>query len=69
LFFNLLPIPPLDGSHVLWNALGLSWESYFQAMRFGLILVIVAINIPGVRQFLGTAVSTSTALLGRVYGI
>ena len=68
-FFNLLPIPPLDGSHVLWNALGLSWESYFKAMQFGFILVIVAINIPGVRQFLGTTVSTTTRMLARLYGI
>ena len=68
-FFNLLPIPPLDGSHVLWNALGLSWESYFRAMQFGFILVIVAINIPAVRQFLGTAVGTTTRLLARLYGI
>lgn len=68
-FFNLLPIPPLDGSHVLWNALGLSWESYFRAMQFGFILVIVAINIPGVREFLGTAVGATTRMLARVYGI
>jgi Zn-dependent protease len=68
-FFNLLPIPPLDGSHVLWNALQLSWESYFQAMQYGFILVIVAINIPGVRDFLWTLTRNSTILLARVYGI
>lgn len=68
-FFNLLPIPPLDGSHVLWNALGLSWESYFKAMQFGIIAVIVVINIPGVREGLGTAVRTATRFLLQVYGI
>ncbi|MGZ8900591.1 MAG: site-2 protease family protein [Limisphaerales bacterium] len=68
-FFNLLPIPPLDGSHVLWNALGLSWESFFKAMQFGFILVIVAINIPGVRDFIWTATITTTRMLGRIYGI
>ena len=68
-FFNLLPIPPLDGSHVLWNALGLSWESYFKAMQFGFILVIVAINIPGVRDFIWTATITTTTMLGWIYGI
>jgi Zn-dependent protease len=68
-FFNLLPIPPLDGSHVLWNALRLSWESYFQAMQFGFIAVIVVINIPGVREFLGTVTAATTHLLMRLYGI
>jgi Zn-dependent protease len=68
-FFNLLPIPPLDGSHLLWNALGLSWESYFQAMQFGFILVIVAINIPGVRDFLANTVRSATIVLLRIYGI
>ena len=68
-FFNLLPIPPLDGSHLLWNALGLSWESYFRAMQFGFILVIVAINIPGVRHFLGTMVNGGYAVLLQIYRI
>lgn len=68
-FFNLLPIPPLDGSHVLWNALGLSWESYWRAMQYGFIAVIIVINIPGVRQFLWAATQTSTVLLARIYGI
>lgn len=68
-FFNLLPIPPLDGSHVLWNALRLSWESYFRAMQFGFILVIVAINLPPVRQFLFTTVKTAFNLLLQLYRI
>lgn len=68
-FFNLLPIPPLDGSHVLWNALGLSWESYFRAMQFGFLLVIVAINIPGVRDFIWTATQSTTLLLAWFYRI
>ena len=68
-FFNLLPIPPLDGSHLLWNALGLSWESYFRAMQYGFLMVIVAINIPGVREALATVVVASRQILARIYGI
>ncbi len=67
-FFNLLPIPPLDGSHVLWNALRLSYESYYQAMRYGFLMVIVAINIPGVREFLGKAIMVSQFFLLKLYG-
>jgi len=68
-FFNMLPIPPLDGSHVLWNAARFSWESYFKAMQFGFILVIVAINIPGVRDWLGRMVDATTLLLAQMYRI
>jgi len=49
-FFNLLPVPPLDGSHVLKNAIGMSYETYWKLCQYGFIIVIVAINIPGVRE-------------------
>lgn len=41
--FNLLPIPPLDGSKVLQSILPQSFESSFDALeRFGFLLLIVA---------------------------
>lgn len=41
--FNLLPIPPLDGSKVLASILGPSFDSGIEALeRFGFILLIVA---------------------------
>lgn len=67
-FFNLLPIPPLDGSHVVWNALGLSWESYWRATQFGFIAVIIAINIPGVREFLWRATQGTSRFFLALYG-
>lgn len=54
-FFNLLPIPPLDGSHVLKNAIGMSHETYWKLCQYGFIIVIVAINIPGVREVVSAA--------------
>ncbi len=42
--FNLLPIPPLDGSKVLQSILPESFESGFEALeRFGFILLFIAI--------------------------
>lgn len=42
--FNLLPIPPLDGSKVLASILPESFESGFETLeRFGFILLFVAI--------------------------
>jgi Zn-dependent protease len=54
-FFNLLPIPPLDGSHVVKNAIGISEETYWNLCRFGFIAVIIAIQIPFVREAVAVA--------------
>jgi Zn-dependent protease len=52
-FFNLIPIPPLDGSHVLRNLTGMSYETYWNLCRFGFIGIIIVLNLPGVREVLG----------------
>jgi Zn-dependent protease len=53
-FFNLLPIPPLDGSHVLRNFTNMSFETYLRLCQFGFIVVIVVIQFQAVRQLLAT---------------
>ena len=37
--FNLLPIPPLDGSHIAFSGLNLSMETQQQIMRIGMPLL------------------------------
>ena len=40
-FFNLIPIPPLDGSHVVYHLLPRSWgATYRQVGRFGLLVIM-----------------------------
>jgi Zn-dependent protease len=53
-FFNLIPIPPLDGSHVLRNLTGMTYETYFNLSRFGFVAIILVLQIPLVRSVLGT---------------
>ena len=50
--FNLIPVPPLDGSHVMRHVVGMSEETYRNIARFGFIIVLVVINIPGVISFI-----------------
>ena len=39
-FFNLIPIPPLDGSHLLYHALPVEWRARFQALsRWGFLIL------------------------------
>ena len=42
--FNLIPIPPLDGSHVMRHVIGMSEETYMRIAQYGFIILIVVIN-------------------------
>jgi len=54
--FNLIPIPPLDGSRVAVR-LGLySEETFLMLARWGFIILLVAVNLPFFREFMHTAI-------------
>lgn len=68
-FFNLIPIPPLDGSHVLRIVSGMSYETYFQFARFGFIAVILVLQIPFVRSGLSGVTNLSWRVIGSWFGV
>jgi Zn-dependent protease len=68
-FFNLIPIPPLDGSHILRIATGMTWETYTNFARFGFIIVIIVLQVPFVRIALSNAVYGTLGLLGNIFGV
>jgi Zn-dependent protease len=68
-FFNLLPVPPLDGSHVMKYVIRMKHETYLQISRFGFFIVIVLVQIPAVMHFLGKATRLSVALLARAFHV
>ena len=68
-FFNLIPIPPLDGSHILKNLIGMSQETYMRFYQFGFIAVLVVINIPAVRAALGFLIYGTLGLMASVFGL
>jgi len=52
--FNLLPVPPLDGSRVALR-LGLFSEQAFMSLsRWGFVILLVLVNLPPFRAVLGT---------------
>jgi Zn-dependent protease len=67
-FFNLIPIPPLDGSHVLRNLSGMTYETYWKLCRYGFIGIIIVINLPFVRDILGVVTNDSLAGLMFCFG-
>jgi Zn-dependent protease len=68
-FFNLIPIPPLDGSHVLKNLINMSYETYWRFTQYGFIAIILVLNIPGVRLTLQKLTEGTRILMMRAYGI
>jgi Zn-dependent protease len=46
--FNLVPIPPLDGSHLLYHALPPAWGArYRQLGRYGFVVIFALFLVPG----------------------
>jgi Zn-dependent protease len=68
-FFNLLPIPPLDGSHILRIAMGMTWEAYMNFARFGFFIVIAVMQIPAVRDLLSLCVNTTFYFFAHLFGL
>ena len=68
-FFNLIPVPPLDGSHILRIATGMSQETYANFARFGFIIIIVLLQIPPVRDTLGFVTDGTLGILMRIFGV
>jgi Zn-dependent protease len=68
-FFNLIPIPPLDGSHVIKNLVNMSLETYWRLAQYGIFAVILFLNVPGVRTGLARVTYQAEVWIGRAYGI
>ena len=68
-WFNLLPIPPLDGSHVMKYVVGMREETYMKIASFGIIILIVAIQLQPVRHFLAVMTGATLGSLAFVVGL
>lgn len=67
-FFNLIPIPPLDGSHVLRGFIGMSWDTYMIYCRYGIFAVWLVLRIPMVSQTLMNVTDSTLRLLMAWFG-
>ena len=52
--FNLIPIPPLDGSRVLYRLGVYSLEFFTMLSRYSFIILIILINLPGFGRMIWT---------------
>ena len=68
-FFNLLPIPPLDGSRVVRVLIGMSYEAYYQIARYGFLILILVMQIKPVMAALNAITNTSYAIIAGWFGL
>lgn len=54
--FNMIPLPPLDGSRVMRHAVGMSEETFINLSRWSFLILMVGINLPPIRAALGSAI-------------
>ena len=65
--FNLIPIPPLDGSHVVAQLLPPAWAtSYRRFGRFGLLVLILLIQTPFLSYWFSPVMNAGRALMSVV---
>ncbi|WP_251320134.1 site-2 protease family protein [Fenollaria sporofastidiosus] len=65
--FNLIPIPPLDGSKLLFSFLPLKYEYYLiRYERYGYILILLLIMSGALDKILIPMVSFMIDLIGRI---
>jgi Zn-dependent protease len=67
-FFNLLPIPPLDGAHILRNFLNISDEVYAQISQYSFMFFLIILRVPAISQSISLFSSEVTILIARVFG-
>lgn len=68
-FFNLLPIPPLDGSQVVRTLSGMSYAVYLQIARYGFLILILVLQIPMLRLMLDSATTKSQLIIAGWFGL
>ena len=63
-FFNLIPIPPLDGSHVIMNLIGLSYKNFMRLSIAGFVAIIILIQFRWMQNLLlGVVIGTYKLML------
>ncbi len=64
--FNLIPIPPLDGSHVLRHVVGMSEMAFLRFSQYGFFILIGLLLLTPFGQILWSAISFVASLIIRL---
>lgn len=67
--FNLLPIPPLDGSHFLKHAFRMSEETFYRFSNWGFLIILILINLAPFRYVLSKAIYAVLDFFGSIVSL
>ena len=68
--FNMIPIPPLDGSHLLRYAVNMSEETFYKFSMYGFwIFLAIILFVPGVSSVLAFIVSIVQIPLSLIFNL
>ena len=68
-FFNLIPVPPLDGSHLLYHLLPPAQRARYRALgRFGFVLIVAMFMVPTVGDVVLWPATTAASMTFRAIG-
>ena len=67
-FFNLLPIPPIDGGHIMRNLAGISDEAYQLMSRYSFLFMLMLMRSEAVGTFISFATDSALAVLALPFG-
>ena len=67
-FFNLLPVPPLDGGHIMRNLLRISDEAYQMMSQYSFMFLVVVMQSRAVGAFVTALTDSALALLALPFG-
>jgi Zn-dependent protease len=69
-FFNLIPIPPLDGSKIARVIVGMSYETYLHFSRYGVLILLLVLNsVPAVREAISSLADGSLRIIAGWFGM
>ena len=67
-FFNLLPIPPLDGGHILRNLIGMSDEVYHAISQYSFMFFLLIMRVPVFGQIVNVVTDGTLMLIAWPFG-
>jgi Zn-dependent protease len=67
-FFNLLPVPPLDGGHIMRNLLGISDGAYRVMSQYSFMFLLLVMQTPGVARLVSLTTDTVLSWLALPFG-
>jgi Zn-dependent protease len=68
-FFNLLPIPPLDGGHIMRRLIGMSDDSYMMLSQYSFLFFIIIMRVPEISLFVSVYTHLVLTTIAWVFGM